>query len=121
MSEVMEDRTINIIFIAKRHGKLDNIKAHIKQYLSDECACPIELYTDPVLFDMVKTAFLDYLRHASINRAVSCVRDYFDARYHTEIDRLLVALASVRVQAPDENGKYHFIDTFRNTEFAKWR
>ena len=22
---------------------------------------------------------------------------------------------------PDENGKYHFIDTFRNTEFAKWR
>jgi hypothetical protein len=121
MSEVMEDRTINIIFIAKRHGKLDNVKVHIKQYLSDECACPIELYTDPVLLDMVKTAFLDYLRHASINRAVSCVRDYLYVRYDTEIDRLLVALTNVRVQAPDENGKYHFIDTFRNTEFAKWK
>ena len=65
----MEDRTINIIYIAKQFGNVIRAKWFIAKYLADECRMPIVLYTNDILFRIVKEAFLDYLRHAEQSRA----------------------------------------------------
>ena len=114
----MEDRTVNIIYIAKRCGNINRAKRFIAKYLADECRMPAVVYTNTVLFTIVKEAFLDYLRHAEQNRAASCVRTYFDAMSSMdELDRMLIALSLVRVAESNSYGDRWYIDTWRDTEY----
>ena len=115
----MEDRTVNIILITKRFGGVQNMKEHIAKYMSEECVCDIKVYTEPVLFSIVKCAFFDYLCSASPRRAVICMREFFDAHhYEKDLDRMLMALGMVQV-AERVGGYLQYIDGWHDTELTK--
>ena len=114
----MEDRTVNIILITKRFGGMENIKHHIAKYMSEECDCPIETYTDSLIYGIIKVAFFDYLRNASHTRAISCIREFIDTRMDKDVDRMIMALGMVQV-AETIDGLYQYIDGWHDTTFTK--
>ena len=114
----MEDRTVNIILITKRFGGVENIKQHIAKYMSEECDCPIETYTESLLNGIVRVAFFDYLINASHSRAISCMREFLDTHMDKDIDRMIMALCMVQV-AETVNYSYQYIDGWHDTTFTK--
>lgn len=62
---MMEQRTLNIINICKGNTKYNNYShiENIKEYMSDECGCTVDDYTENDIFDIIKTAFYDYINH----------------------------------------------------------
>lgn len=114
----MEDRTINIIYIAKQFCDVNQAKKYIAKYLADECRMPVSVYTESVLFQIIKEAFLDYLGNAKQNRSVACVRSYFDViSTKNELDRMLIALSFTRVSESNDYGDRWYIDTWHETEY----
>ena len=127
----MEDRTVNIIMIAKRCHSTEKMKKAIALYMSEECNCPVSAYTEGKLYGIVKTAFLDYLRCAEHKRAVATVREMLETNFATkDIDRMMLSLGLTRVA---ESGKLYtkndgnwdsgveilrYIDGFHLTEFT---
>ena len=59
----MTKRTANIIWISKGHHPYGNVtlKQAVAQYMSEECDCPIEAYTDRILLSIVWEAFMDFM------------------------------------------------------------
>ena len=119
MNELIEDRTANIILLTKRFGEPDNVKKAIAQYMSEECICPIETYTESILFGIIRNAAYDFLHHVSRRSdAVRFVRELTECRYEKMIDRLIVALAMIQVCEKD-SWEYKNINGWHETEFTK--
>ena len=59
----MNERTANIIWICKGHHHYGEVslKRAIALYMSEECACPVVVYTDKVLLSIVWEAFMDFM------------------------------------------------------------
>lgn len=117
--ELLEDRTVNIILLAKRFGVPENVKRAIAKYMSEECWCPVERYTDEVLYSIVKNAAFDFLHHASRRSdAVAFFRQYLDALYEKSVDRMIIALSMIQVCEKD-GWEYKTINGWHETEFTK--
>ena len=115
----MEDRTINIILLSKRSGTLKNVKKAIAQYMSEECCCPIEVYTDKILFTIVEDAVFDFLYHVSRKRDyISFFRKIIEADCDTMLDRMLLAMGMIQV-AEEVNGEFRYINGWHDTDFTK--
>lgn len=113
----MEDRTINIIMITKRVYGMEDIKKAIAQYMSEECLCPKSVYTDFIIYSIVKEAFLDYLHSASHIRSVAIVRELLEAPYPDDLDRMLAVLGKVQV-SEQISGHWQYIDGWHDTSFS---
>ena len=65
----MDQRTCNIIMCCKNHCKLPKGKDQDKltavaAYMSEECGCPIEIYTGATMESIMKDALFDYINGA---------------------------------------------------------
>lgn len=117
----MEDRTINIILITKRFGEPSNIKKAIAKYMSEECDCPIEIYTDDVLISILRNAMFDFLHNASRKQdIIAFIREIVDGHqgYDKMIDRIIIAMAMIQVLEKDE-WEYKHLHGWHETEFTK--
>jgi len=117
----MEDRTINIILITKRFGYIENVKQAIAKYMSEECNCPVETYTDNVLIGILKEAMLDFLHSASRKQDVIAftrriVEGGFDCG--KMIDRLIFAMSMIQV-CEKKDWEYVNLHGWHDTEFTK--
>ena len=67
----MNERTANIIWISKGHHNYGDVtlKQAVAHYMSEECDCPIEAYTDRVLLSIVWEAFMDFMQTCDNPRA----------------------------------------------------
>ena len=119
MTEFLEDRTVNIILLAKRFGEPENVKKAIAQYMSEECLCPIDTYTDNIILGIVRNATYDFLHHASRRQdTVAFVRALTDCRYEKMVDNMIVALAMIQVC--DKDGwEYKTLNGWHETDFTK--
>lgn len=116
----MEDRTINIILITKHFGKLDTIKRAIAKYMSEECNCPIEIYTDNILMSIVKEAMFDFLHNASRKSdMIAFIREIVEAyRYDSMLDKIIIAFSMIQVCEKD-GWEYKNLHGWHETEFTK--
>ena len=117
----MEDRTINIILITKRFGKPDNVKKAIAKYMSEECDCPIETYTDDVLISILRNAMFDFLHNASRRQdIIAFIREIVDGHcgYDKMIDRIIIAMAMIQV-CEKQGWDYAELHGWHETEFTK--
>ena len=59
----MTERTFNIICACKGtlYPEIDNKIDRVRKYMSEECDCPIEAYTDEETEDIVVNAMYDYV------------------------------------------------------------
>lgn len=118
--QLLLDRSVNIIMLTKRFGKPDEVKKAIAQYMSEECDCPIEVYTDSVLYSIVKEAVFDFIRCANERGSmIAFFREYLDANYEKDVDRLIIALSMARVAIIDITGQTETINGWHETEFTK--
>ena len=56
----MTERTYNIIMACKKAERGDIIDA-AREYIAKECDCPIELYTQSVMSNIMENAMYDYI------------------------------------------------------------
>ena len=114
----MDDRTVNIMLIAKRCGSVESMKRNIAKYMSEECACPIEVYDDRILYSIVKNAFLDFCRSAATIHAVSAMRNFFELD-GSDLDRMILSLGLAQVASRDISGSVFYINGWHDTEFTE--
>ena len=115
---VLEDRTVNIILLTKRFG-MDDVKKAIAQYMSEECGYPIEVYSDSILYDVVKTVMYDILRCSSnVSYTIAFVREMIETHQSTMLDRILYSMAMMQV-AERKDGELAYINGWHDTEFSK--
>ena len=119
MCDSMEDRSINIIFLIKQIWSIDKTKRAIIKYMSEECDCPEEVYTDYVLEEIIRNVAYDFLTHTtrkndSINFAFALIKN----RYDKIPDNIIRALSYIQVRLND-NGNLSYINGWRETEFIK--
>lgn len=114
------DRTINIMMIAKCFP-INQMKSEIAKYMSEECNCPIECYTDDVIYSIVKTAFIDWLDCCDRPRMHGLINAYFDRieKYSDETERMLIALGLSQVAEMGIDGTPHNICGFHETDFTR--
>lgn len=107
----MEQRTCNVIMCCKGHCvpagsdvPLPPEEA-VAAYMSVECACPVEIYTEGVLLSILKEALFDYLDGA--DKPSADLREFFRellVRKPSLSQRIISTFALVRVRDP-ETGK----------------
>lgn len=116
----MEDRTINIILITKRFGPPNIVKKAIAKYMSEECNCPIETYTDSILMSIIKEAMFDFLHNASRKSdIIAFIREIVEEpRYDSMLDKIIVAFAMMQVCEKD-GWEYKNLHGWHETEFTK--
>ena len=115
----MDDRTINIILIVKSFNTLSDVKKYIAIYMGEECRMPSDIYKGAVLYSVVVEAYLDYLNCAEHERAIGCVRRFFNNECpKDDVDRMLTALRFIRVAERDEYGNIRPIDTWHSTYYT---
>ena len=124
----MNERTANIIWVCKGHHNYDcnTLKEAVAHYMSEECGCPIEVYTDRVLLSIVWEAFMDFMSVCTNPR-------YFlytlkDAKYWCDyspregvddVQAILIALQLCRVR-DDEGYVNGFSDELIQYLEEKW-
>ena len=117
----MEDRTINIILITKRFGPPNIVKKAIAKYMSEECNCPIETYTDSILMSIIKEAMFDFLHNASRKSdMIAFTREIVEGHwgYNNMLDRIIIALGMIQVREKD-GWEYKDLHGWHETEFTK--
>jgi hypothetical protein len=116
----MNDRTINIILITKRFGKPNNVKKAIAKYMSEECNCPIETYTDSILMSILKEAMFDFLHNASRKSdMIAFTREIVEEhRYDSMLDKIIIAFSMIQVCEKD-GWEYKNLHGWHETEFTK--
>ena len=98
----MTQRTCNIIRICKHTGK-DKL-SQIAQYMSDECCCPIEVYTNGVINRIMLHAMCDYIDGCQTPSTFLLAMKEISDR-HSEIPNAqLIADTFSLVQVKDSNG-----------------
>lgn len=115
--ELLSDRTVDIIMITKR-VPVNKMKQTIAKYMSDTCGCPISVYTDDLIYSVVKNAFFDFLYHAEKPSVMALVRNFFECFGAGDDDclKMLIALGMTQIAERDENGQLHYINGFHNTD-----
>jgi hypothetical protein len=87
--------------------------------MSEECRCPIEVYTDKILFTIVEGAVFDFLHHVSRKcDYISFFREIIEADCDTMLDRMLLAMGMIQV-AEEVNGEFRYINGWHDTDFTK--
>lgn len=116
----MNDRTINIILITKRFGEPNNVKKAIAKYMSEECNCPIETYTESILMSIIKEAVFDFLRNASRKSdMIAFTREIVEEyRYNSMLDKIIIAFSMIQVCEKD-GWEYKNLHGWHETEFTK--
>lgn len=115
----LQDRTVNIMMIAKRFPA-DRWKSEIAKYMSEECGCPIETYTNHVIFRIVNEAFFDYVYCCDKQRTMAVLRNYFGCENGNQFtERMLIALGLAQVAEIYPDGSHHYICGYHETEFGR--
>ena len=116
----MEDRTINIILLTKRFGEPDNVKRAIAQYMSEECDCPITVYTNGIIATILRNAMLDFLNSASRKQdIIAFSRELVtDHGYDDIASRIIIAMAMIQV-CEKQGWDYVKLHGWHETEFTK--
>jgi len=117
----MEDRTINIILITKRFGEPNNVKKAIAKYMSEECNCPIEIYTDDILISILRNAMYDFLHNASRKQdIIAFIRWIIDecCSYDKMIDRIIIAMSMIQV-CEKQDWSYVELHGWHETAFTR--
>ena len=115
----LDDRTVDIIMITKRFANPSAIKPAIAQYMSETCGCPVEEYTDGLLYRIVSEAVYDFLRCCSERQdAIAFWRTFIESRYEKDIDRMICALSMVQV-CRRFDWDYKTINGWHETEFSE--
>ena len=117
----MEKRTAEIIMVLKGNhnlGEHDTLKQYLIAYMSNRCYCSKDVYTDELLYSVVKEAIKDTMSHLSSPGQIRAfLYSYFEARMsHDELDSWLVALQLMQVR---ENGEYINGFTEENTKLVR--
>ena len=111
---MMEQRTLNIIYVCKRHSHKywDGANTHIdaiKNYMADECAFKAEWYTDRDMLDIMWTAMQDYLDHCDRPSAFMWqLKNVIGVAPDNIPERIAIALSLVQVR--DDNGYVNGFD-----------
>lgn len=58
----MKQRTVNIILCCKGHGKGKDYKERIANYMSKECACPVDAYNNETIYQLLRETARDYVQ-----------------------------------------------------------
>lgn len=99
----MTQRTCNIILACKGklYGDTIGMPTRVAKYMSEECACDIEAYTEDVLEGIMLTALYDYVD--SCDRPSGVLHDIFqpNIKYSSLTAQICSALALVRVRNND--------------------
>ena len=113
----MTERTVRIILACKGMIYSDNedIIDRVRSYMSEECMCPKEYYTEEVLTRIVLNAVYDYIdtcdRPSTFLRLMDgCAMSAI--RHVSLLERICYAFEIVQVQG---NGKY--INGFKEADF----
>ena len=111
----MTERTFNIIRACKGtlYPEIKSKIDRVKTYMSVECDCPIEAYTDGVMEDIIVEAMYDYIDTCDKPSIfLREIRDYIDKKA-TLTQRICDAFSVTRVRNSD--GKYinGFADFFK--------
>ena len=116
----MEDRTINIILITKRFGPPAIVKRAIAKYMSEECNCPVEIYTDSILMSIMKEAMFDFLHNASRKSdIIAFIREIVEEhRYDSMLDKIIIAFGMMQICEKD-GWEYKDLHGWHETEFTK--
>ena len=120
MYEPLQDRTVNIMMIAKRFP-ISRMKSEIARYMSEECGTPTECYTDGILCTIVRHAFFDWLQCSDKSRTMAAIRCYFECvdEGHPTMECMLIALGLSQVAEIKEDGQHYYICGFHDTEFSR--
>ena len=120
MYEQLQDRTVNIMMIAKRFP-ISRMKSEIARYMSEECGTPVECYTDGILCSIVRHAFFDWLQCSDKSRTMAAIRCYFECvdEGHPTMECMLIALGLSQVAEIKEDGQHYYICGFHDTEFSR--
>ena len=116
---VMEDRTVNIIMISKRYYWTEEFDG-IADYMSRECCVKKNIYTPEMIEEIIKHAFLDYIRCAHASRVITLMNNFFDPLFKDKGDghRMMRAFGLAQVaEHNDATGTWHYIDGFHHTEY----
>ena len=111
---MMEQRTLNIIYICKGHSRKywDGAYSHIdaiKNYMADECAYEAGLYTNRDMLDIMWYAMQDYLDHCDRPSAFMWqLKNVIGAAPDNIPERIAIALSLVQVR--DDNGYINGFD-----------
>ena len=129
----MEQRTQNIINVIKNPPLMGyeagDMTSAVIRYMSEECACPIEYYTDDIVIGILKEAFADFISCCDnpeyyVKQLMNyIVPENFLLKPKSLKDSILLTLLLVQVR---NNGKYingfddkinqldskHFMDLF---------
>lgn len=116
---LMSDRSVNIILITKYFNRFEGIKKAIAQYMHEECLSPIQIYSDEILFNIVKDVMFDFFHHTTDKcYIISFVRYIIDCDYESMLDKILAALSLIRV-ANVTDGKVEYINGWHKTDFTQ--
>lgn len=120
MSCQLQDRTVNIMMIAKRFP-ISRMKSEIARYMSEECGTPVECYTDTILYSIIKNAFFDWLQCGDKERTMAAIHRYFECvdEGHSTTECMLIALGSSQVAEITEDGQRYYICGFHDTDFSR--
>lgn len=109
----MEQRTQNIINVIKNPSLMGceagDMENAVIRYMSKECACPIEYYTDDIIIGILKTAFADFISCCDnpeyyVKQLMNhIVPENFLLKPKSLKDSILLTLLLVQVR---NNGKY---------------
>ena len=102
----MTQRTCNIIRACKGslYPEIENKIDRVRTYMSKECDCPIEAYTDEEAENIIVEAMYDYID--TCDRPSSFLRQMRDCiiKDLTLTERICTTFSLVRVR--DEHGRY---------------
>lgn len=123
----MTDITEGIILAIKHnYNNLDDRKECVRKFLSDYCACPIDVYTDKDILGILETAFCDYM--TTCDKRYSILADYFHCKHDPymfekyknntdiEIYSILSAFQAVMVRQYIDD-KIVYVNGFKNFNY----
>ena len=110
---MMEQRTLNIIYICKGNTKYWNCvrKDHdlydaIRNYMAEECAFRAEWYSDADISKFLFEAMIDYLCHCDKpSFFMECLKDVMDRQGH-DMYYSIALVFQAYTQVMDDNGNY---------------
>lgn len=112
----MTQRTFNIIRDCKGalYPEIENQIDRVRKYMSEECDCPIEVYTDEATENIVVNAMYDYID--TCDRPSTFLRQVRECMVKdlTLTERICIAFSLTRVR----NAEGKFINGFK-AEFFK--
>ena len=104
----MTERTFNIIMACKHHSDNDeNIYYAVKRYMSKECMCPENFYSEVQMAEIMRNAMYDYIDTCDKPNAFLRLFDrVYDREFISLSERIARAFTLVKVRDNRQGGKY---------------